>query len=95
MFNILIFVYSYFKAVPESQSFFPTFAHVSLSELPTNGDFLLHAYSTTNWWNMFWYSVEHPEWTNSCPEEWPVFPEFSKRFFTTFDFKVQYLLDRS
>jgi len=77
----------YFKAFPESLSWFPTFSNVSFADLPTNGDFLLHAYSSTNWWNMIWYSIENPEWTNSCPEDWPMMPEFNRRWMTNMDWK--------
>ena len=87
----LVYINSYFKAFPESLSWFQTttFVNVSLStDASTNEEFLFHAYSCNNWWNMIWYSIENIEWINTCPDEWPMMTEYNKKWITASDWKV-------
>ncbi|KAK4014940.1 uncharacterized protein LOC123476783 [Daphnia magna] len=72
----------YFKAKPESQKLFPSFANVPLSELPANRDFLNSAYSCINSLNFLipYLKYDHPE---RCPN----FPRHLKNKYNNVDLK--------
>ena len=77
-------VNSYFKASPESQQMFPKFAHVPLSDLPTNSDFLLQSYTCISSVNSI---AKYYDRSTGCAEGCPVLSGLSKKY-KSVDFKV-------
>ncbi len=75
--------YRYFKAKPESQKLFPAIANVSITDLPTNHDFLNSAFTCVNSLN---YLI--PYLKNDHPERCPSFPKQIKDNYNEVDVKV-------
>lgn len=73
----------YFKAAPESQRMFPRFANVPLSDLPTNSDFLLQAYTCVSSVNSI---AKHYNRSSGCPEGCPVLSGLRNKY-NAVDFK--------
>ncbi|XP_046656934.1 globin C, coelomic-like [Daphnia pulicaria] len=72
----------YFKAKPESQKLFPAIANVSITDLPTNHDFLNSAFTCVNSLN---YLI--PYLKNDHPERCPSFPKQIKDNYNEVDVK--------
>lgn len=73
----------YFKASPESQQMFPKFAHVPLSDLPTNSDFLLQSYTCISSVNSI---AKYYDRSTGCAEGCPVLSGLNKKY-KSVDFK--------
>lgn len=70
-----IFGNRYFKAKPESQKLFPSFANVPITELPTNHDFLNQAYTCVTSLN---YILPHLK--SLHPENCPAFTNLKEKY---------------